>query len=194
MIRENFIALTGGQPFLDIIPDIEKLADSIKESKGVLLSENEDNGVRDSTIKWIHNNKKTEWLYNECENFIVEMNKQLNWGFEISTITPLQYTIYRPGQFYGWHPDIDTRRIDIQRKISFSIILSDPEEYEGGDFVFYNTTCHPDHTDTHKTIRYDNILKGEVVLFPSFAWHKVEPLISGTRKSLVGWVEGPGWK
>jgi len=194
MIRENFVAQTGGQPFLDLVDKINELAETIPEAAGNLLTEETDRKVRDSTVKWIAPDKKADWLYREINSFISEMNSQLEWNFDIDGINPLQYTIYRPGQFYGWHPDVDVRKLDRQRKISFSIMLTDPEEYEGGDFVFYNTTCHPDYTDTHKTLRYNNIPKGEAIVFPSFAWHKVEPLVKGTRTSLVGWVDGPAWR
>lgn len=194
MIRENLLTMTGGQPFLDIIDEINSIADAIPESTGNLLDEVSDRKVRDSTIKWIQHSESTKWLFDEIETMVIEMNKQMGWHFAIESMSPLQYTIYRPGQFYGWHPDVDVKRIKKQRKISFSIMLDDPEEYEGGEFVFYNTTCHPDYTDTHKTIKYEKIEKGDAILFPSFVWHKVDPLVRGTRKSLVGWIEGPGWK
>ena len=35
---------------------------------------------------------------------------------------------------------------------------------------------------------------GTVVVFPSFVWHKVEPIIKGTRFSLVGWYLGERFK
>ena len=159
MIRENLLTMTGGQPFLDIIDEINSIADVIPESTGNLLDEVSDRKVRDSTIKWIQHSESTKWLFDEIETMVIEMNKQMGWHFAIESMSPLQYTIYRPGQFYGWHPDVDVKRIKKQRKISFSIMLDDPEEYEGGEFVFYNTTCHPDYTDTHKTIKYEKIEK-----------------------------------
>ena len=39
MIRENLLTMTGGQPFLDIIDEINSIADAIPESMGNLLDE-----------------------------------------------------------------------------------------------------------------------------------------------------------
>ena len=36
--------------------------------------------------------------------------------------------------------------------------------------------------------------KGTVLIFPSFYKHQVNPVTSGTRHSLVTWVEGPHWR
>ena len=36
--------------------------------------------------------------------------------------------------------------------------------------------------------------KGDIVCFPSFLMHKVYPLTSGTRHSIVSWLSGDSWK
>ena len=36
--------------------------------------------------------------------------------------------------------------------------------------------------------------KGTVIVFPSFVWHRVKPVLSGTRYSLVCWSLGQPWK
>ena len=67
------------------------------------------------------------------------------------------------------------------RKISFSCLLNDPSEFEGGDL-----TLMPD------SIGYPIKLKQyEICFFPSWMPHKVVPVTKGTRISLVGWVHGP---
>jgi len=70
------------------------------------------------------------------------------------------------------------------RKLSFSMQLTDPSEYEGG-----NTRLITSHEpfDIPKT-------KGSITFFPSYTLHDVQPITKGTRKALVGWVLGPKWK
>ena len=67
------------------------------------------------------------------------------------------------------------------RKISFSCLLNDPSEFEGGEL-----TLMPD------SIGYPiQLKKYEICFFPSWMPHKVVPVTKGTRISLVGWVHGP---
>ena len=74
------------------------------------------------------------------------------------------------------------------RKLSMTIQLSDPDDYEGGDFVFNVNQIgqSPDREQLRK--------KGTVLVFPSFIMHGVKPVTKGTRKSLVSWIEGPTWR
>ena len=67
------------------------------------------------------------------------------------------------------------------RKLSVSIQLTDPEEYEGGELNFF---INKDVIEAPKT-------KGTVIIFPSFFMHKVKMVTKGVRKSLVIWIHGP---
>ena len=71
-----------------------------------------------------------------------------------------------------------------------TIWLNDPDEYEGGEFDI--ETKSP-----LEEIRYDTLKlsKGSIVIFPSNkVWHRVRPVTSGERKSLVGWFSGPAFR
>jgi PKHD-type hydroxylase len=70
------------------------------------------------------------------------------------------------------------------RKLSLVMQLSDPYEYEGGELQL--KTGHNDITIPKQ--------KGLVTIFPSFTLHRVTPLTSGTRRTLVVWVAGPPFK
>ena len=76
---------------------------------------------------------------------------------------------------------ISSRR---DRKLSVTVQLSDPSEYEGGGFEFLECP-NPDESSRKK---------GTVLVFPSYLKHRVLPVTKGTRKSLVAWFEGPRWK
>ena len=107
------------------------------------------------------------------------MNRQ-HWGFELAGSERLQFSAYGPGEHYDWHIDLGAQHHFAQRKISISIQLNDPAEYDGGDLEV--------------SIDSDNKLcarsKGAVILFPSYALHRVTPVTRGTRYSLVAWIVG----
>ena len=62
------------------------------------------------------------------------------------------------------------------RKLSMTIVLND--EYEGGEFQFFND----------KTLIKEK--QGTVIIFPSYMQHRVRPIKSGIRYSLVVWFLG----
>ena len=104
----------------------------------------------------------------------------------MSTIEPLQYSRYERDDHYNWHIDshFDAYENGMIRKLSFTVILN--KEYTGGEFEI--TVPNPKNIDTSST--YDKPNVGDIILFPSHIWHKVHPVKSGVRKSLVGWVLG----
>ena len=38
------------------------------------------------------------------------------------------------------------------------------------------------------------MVKGSVLLFPSYILHRVTPIKSGVRRTLVNWISGPHFK
>ena len=75
------------------------------------------------------------------------------------------------------------------RKISISIWLNDPDEYEGGELDIEVGGPRDD-------LRYHTfkLPKGSIIVFPSHSWHRVRPVTSGVRKSLVVWFSGPPFR
>ena len=69
--------------------------------------------------------------------------------------------------------------------------MSDPKDYEGGELEFIVEDV-PEKR--HSVICKELVERGSIVVFPSFILHKVHPITSGTRYSLVIWHEGPTWK
>jgi hypothetical protein len=68
--------------------------------------------------------------------------------------------------------------VDIANRNAFN------DEYKGGAFSFSECTS-PDPVISKQ--------KGTVLVFPSYLQHSVQPVTSGTRRSLVAWFEGPKW-
>lgn len=76
------------------------------------------------------------------------------------------------------------------RKLSVTISLNDPKEYEGGNLQFDLGPHRPDRFHTCTEIRP----RGSVIVFPSHVHHQVTPVTSGTRYSLVCWSLGAPFK
>jgi len=91
---------------------------------------------------------------------------------------------YEAGMEYGSHTDVSI--MDMGRgehatrtDISFTLFLSDPATYEGGDLVIEGTTGE-------SRFRCD---AGTAVVYPSGSLHRVEAVRSGVRLAAVGWVQ-----
>lgn len=84
----------------------------------------------------------------------------------------------------------NTSMIGKIRKLSVTISLNDPDEYEGGNLQF--------DFGPHKTERFLTCTeirpKGSVIVFPSHVYHQVTPVTKGTRYSLVCWNLGAPFK
>ena len=132
----------------------------------------------------MHHNEKNNWLYDFLSTLSLNANDML-WKFNLHTILDsIQYTeYYEGGGHYDWHVDIGPYPIN-SRKISMSILLSDPSEYEGGDTRLI--TAKDPFTSPKE--------KGTITFFPSYTLHDVTAITKGTRKALVGWILGPRWK
>ena len=81
---------------------------------------------------------------------------------------------------YDWHVDCGDSSPACFRKISITVQLTGQDDYSGGELVL-------------KYGKNDTIIpkdKGRVAIFPSFMLHRVTPVESGIRKSLVLWLGG----
>lgn len=158
-------------------------------TKAIIGPDNEENlDVRSSSIKWIPPNEQWGWLYEKLMNMIMEANDTL-WHFDLHCLTDdIQYTEYYAdkGGHYGWHQDMGPGDMS-KRKISLTVQLSDPSEYEGGDLEYFRGG-DPEKAD--KAPRG----KGVVFIFPSYMMHRVTKVTKGTRRSFVLWVGGEHYK
>lgn len=84
---------------------------------------------------------------------------------------------YGPGKTYGTHVD-DALMAGARTDLSFTLFLSDPETYEGGALVV------SDRVED----RAFRLKPGELILYPSDTLHRVDPVTSGERLAVVGWV------
>jgi len=152
---------------------------------------------RDSNIVWMDE----LWIYKEIEKFMKSANAQAGWNFQVDCAQSIQFTIYKKGQYYNWHADSTGKPIDAPndtshgkiRKLSCSVLLSDPKDYEGGELQFITRNRKDAEKNTIKTFE-ETKDQGAVVFFPSFTVHRVKPVTKGTRYSLVVWWLGEPYK
>ena len=136
---------------------------------------------RRSEIAWLNDDIE---LRNYLFGFAFEANR--HWGFHIHNDADIQYTKYKAEDqgHYGLHSDTDWfSPLQVTRKISITVQLSNPDEYAGGDFELEGSSLPPDYKH-----------RGTVLAFPSYLMHMVKPVTSGVRRSLVTWIEGPQWR
>lgn len=152
---------------------------------GELAGEAKDLNIRDSKINFVDSKDPlNHWIFERLTGVINNANDRF-FKFDLNRIESLQYTLYNEGQYYKEHMDMSYRSpTNAIRKLSFSMQLSDPSEYEGGELIIKHGT---DPSIANKE-------RGAITLFPSYIMHEVTPVTKGTRRSLVGWVSGPRWK
>jgi len=138
--------------------------------------------IRKGHVSWIHDDKESEWLFIKLQDMIEQVNQKY-YRYHIDSFETLQFTIYdEVDDHYELHLDaIANSFADSYRKFSFSIQLSDTQDYQGSDLEFMLNA-----RETFNAVRD----RGTLIIFSSMMWHKVTPLISGKRYSLVGWVQG----
>ena len=135
----------------------------------------------DETVDY--NRKLYSILWDIGKYYALQMGVN-NW--KIEHIESIQYTSYDVGDHYNWHIDSHARPYDngLIRKLSFTLCLSD--DYKGGTFEL----CKPNPKPEKHLYKKFDLKKGSMIIFPSFVWHKVNPVLEGVRKTLVGWVVG----
>ena len=147
---------------------------------------------RKSKVKWIPYEDKFLHFYKKTVDIISFYNTR-KWKFKLkSTLEPFQYTEYNSSYKgkYDWHVDIGPGKIS-NRKISVTIQLSDPSQYEGGSLELYD--CFTSSLEGFPVKQAEKQL-GSITLFPSYIPHRVTPVTRGIRKSLVLWVGGCTFK
>jgi len=161
----------------------QKLRGSIVSAAADSSVYKENLGVRDSEVSWLYPNKDTEWVFKRLTDILVELNSRY-FKFDIFGATEgFQFTKYvAPTGHYGKHTDCAFNTP--VRKLSFTLQLSDPNDYKGGNLCLY-----PQEEPV-----ITNRKQGFVTVFPSYVLHEVTPVTEGTRYSLVSWITGKPFK
>jgi PKHD-type hydroxylase len=171
------IGLKAGMSRGDIVPPSGIYAEGQKQEP-----------IRKSNISWLEKNYLTHinapWVWAKLFPFIDDVNEK-HFGFDLVDVEPLQFTEYQGNEngYYKQHHDCDFVEFGWMRKLSFTLQLSDPQQYEGGDLVMGRDMNVSGKEPQQKQ-------RGMITFFPSYMLHGVLPVTSGVRHSLVGWAKG----
>lgn len=170
-----------------------------------LQGDNLNKEKRSSKNAWVPTD---HWVGGFVWHYIQRANRE-NFLYDLRCIDGecIQFTKYSEGEFYDWHNDsglgncykpVNTgsrqdglsqdfinENIELVRKLSFVIQLSDPDDYEGGNLQLLD--------EAGKSYIVPR-QRGTMILFDSRTQHRVLKVTKGVRKSLVGWTVGPRWK
>tara|TARA_R110000803_G_scaffold33521_1_gene73349 strand:+ start:2471 stop:3103 length:633 start_codon:yes stop_codon:yes gene_type:complete len=154
---------------------------------------------RDSNVSWLNDT----WIYKEIQPYVHKANSSAGWNFQWDRSEMCQFTKYKPNQYYDWHCDSWEKPYEKKgpdngkiRKLSVTCQLTDGSDYEGGELEFDFRNYDPHVRDQFKHLRQakEILPKGSIIVFPSHVWHRVKPVTSGVRYSLVLWNLGYPFK
>lgn len=128
------------------------------------------------------------WMEGILFNFARYANIAAGWNYDAPYNEQIQYVEYSAGEKYDWHTDKEFYLPQPgMRKLSVILQLSKSSDFTGGGLFLKDIE--------HKNMS-DSLLKeqGDVVVFPSFLFHKAAEVQSGVRKAVVLWATGPALK
>lgn len=95
----------------------------------------------------------------------------------------ITFSRYGPGDAYGLHVDAPFMAAaeggSLRTDLSFTLFLSDPETYSGGELEIEGL----DGTAVHRP------QAGSAVVYPTGRLHQVRPVTGGERLVAIGWIE-----
>ena len=143
--------------------------------------------VRRSRIRWLPSSDAFQSVYERVAQVMLAANAA-RWHFDVTGFSsPIQFSEYAEvGSRYDWHTDIGAGTFST-RKLSCTIQLSDEETYVGGEFEVFR---REPMDDVRETLRG----RGTMIVFPAYILHRVSPVESGCRLSLVAWLDGPPYR
>ena len=137
--------------------------------------------LEDSTVP------ENNWVGGLIWHYLLRANRE-NFMYDIRHLdnSSVKYKVYNEGEGQTWHVDAKPLENDEEesRKISFTVQLSEYDEYEGGNVQFMDEGGRRYFMPRNR---------GCISLYDSNTLHRVQPVTKGTRKSLVGWCVGPQW-
>ena len=196
-VGQNRFDIEGNSSAWNLINKLIENPQDLKWNNAVVgdnSGTNQENQMRKSQVSWLKSNELKKELWEIINTYNHEIS---GWKYDIQAVEDIQYTVYVDGGHYDWHIDCGLSNEDLgveseenfDRKISVSIFLNDPDEYEGGELdVETKGPLDDPRYDTFK------LPKGSMIVFPSSTYHRVRPVTSGIRKALVVWFIGPSFR
>jgi PKHD-type hydroxylase len=122
-------------------------------------------------------NREFGWIYKRLRKLALEANERA-YRFALGELMTMHVLGYESDGFFDWHMDLGTGAT-ASRKLSLVTFLTPPDQYTGGNLCFM---------DGSEPLRP---AQGTTAIFPSYLLHRVDPVTSGERFTLVSWLHGP---
>jgi PKHD-type hydroxylase len=189
--KSNFAEL---DTFVQAVPH-EFTPDELKRLISMIDEESRTGGTWDSNKGGISPDKRRRsdvhfllpaehpWISEKIVKAANSVNRK--YCFDMTMLGELQLAFYdeKDQGFYDWHMDIGPGAFFF-RKMSISLVLNSPDDYEGGDIDF----------NTGGTIQRGIRTNDRMITFPSFLLHRVTPVTRGRRYVLIAWMHGGDWR
>ena len=172
---------------------LEQMCTNSTEDAKTIGTENLDEvrKIRRSKIKFYDRTDSSAWIFDKFNSIISVLNDRY-YNFDLNGYNTFQYTEYEGSDqgTYDWHIDLihDTNNDkDLTRKLSCVLMLNEQDkDFVGGNFEI----CHGNNSMPSAL----PMPKGRLIAFPSYIAHRVTPVTSGKRKTIVIWVTGPKFR
>lgn len=142
--------------------------------------------IRRTQLKWLNQNNPVTTLLTHYTSLA---NAECGWHYDIRGCEAIQVGTYDAEEqgYYDWHVDVLRQPNNpAMRKLTAVLQLTDPDAYTGGELEM-------------KLPFTDEIVqipkgRGNIVVFPSFLYHRVTPVTQGSRSTAVAWFVGPAFR
>tara|TARA_R110000824_G_scaffold265978_1_gene454897 strand:- start:1819 stop:2427 length:609 start_codon:yes stop_codon:yes gene_type:complete len=152
-----------------------------------------DQKIRNSDITF----SSDQYLYDTLCPLVMSANEEAGWKYDLDWFEAVQISRYRKNQHFTWHRDGSSDHLGAYsdgkntkgkiRKISLVACLSNG--YVGGDFELALQEQKRDNE-----ILYPEMKMGDVIVFPSYVFHRSAPITKGIKYSLSMWCLGPPFR
>jgi PKHD-type hydroxylase len=159
---------------------VDSCDDSAWEDRRVWAQERSGSGAALSGLMQPVPGGNSGWIAARIAEKVAQVNEEI-FGFRILGLEdPVRVLCYRGDTHEDYVQDhVDVTPTHPLRKLTFSVLVSDPASFEGGELAF---PIGP-FADAH--------VAGMLTVFPSFLLHRITPVTSGRRYAVVGLVLGP---
>ena len=174
---------------------IKRKAKKSGYSEGTIEDSSCDNvkDVRNSDVSF----SSDQFLYDIFVPLVKTANERSGWKYDLDWYAAVQLAKYKKNQHYSWHTDGPSDHFGIYhdegnskgkvRKVSLVACLSNG--YVGGDLELALQ-----RQDCGNEILYPEMKSGDVIVFPSYVFHRSTPIEKGIKYSAAMWCLGPPFK
>ena len=138
-------------------------------------------GVRTALTAWLEPGPRVQWIVDRLSTLVHQVNAY--YRFDVTGFRDmLLISRYEVGDHFAWHFD-NAEAPTSTRKLSLSVQLSAPQDYEGGALEFSPRGELPFAR-----------ARGSAIVFPSYMCHRASPVTRGSRAALIFWAHGPAFR